>query len=95
MIRFKAKGWEAEQFIKRRWGKIPDEEKFVPLLDGIQKVMTGEYAYHSNPDTVYSIINKYFDANMVCAMTEVHISNTKTAMWVTHHGPFTELIRIG
>lgn len=52
-------GWEGDQFIKRRWEHIPESEKFIPPVEGIQKILSGEYAYHSDPVRMYNFITKY------------------------------------
>lgn len=58
-------------------------------------MISGEYAYHSDPDTSYDIVNKYLQEKMICAMTEVHVVKTRSAIWAPHHSPFGELVKIG
>lgn len=54
------------------------------------------FAYHAEPDNVYPLIDRNFDKQMICQLTEVHLLRPcSLGLWSTQHSPFQEITKIG
>lgn len=79
----------------KRWSKIPEPEKFLPAEEGIKRVTQGGFAYHSDPDTSYKYIDKYFDDEMICRMTEVHMmKKLSSSFYANLRSPFLGMTKV-
>lgn len=99
MIKFNGidwRGWEYDMFKIKRWSKIPESEKFLPPEEGMKRVTQGNFAYHSDPDTTYKYIPKYFNDQMICKMNEVHMMKKLSSSFYAHRrSPFIEMMKVG
>lgn len=83
-------------FTKRRWSKIPESEKYLPDEEGIKRTTRERMAFHGNPDTLYQFVHKYYDGQMICKMTVVHVLQpAPNAYWTTIDSPFFEMTKVG
>lgn len=88
--------WEAIQFYYNRWIKVPESEKFLDVNTGMKKVLEGDFAYHTDVNNAFPLIERLFDNKQVCQLTAVHLVwPTEAAFFVALNGSFTELSKVG
>ncbi|XP_025157243.1 uncharacterized protein LOC105184270 isoform X1 [Harpegnathos saltator] len=88
--------WESNYFRKKRWDPLPESKRYLPLEEGMKQVSEGTLAYHTDPNTAYPYIEKMFDANKICALTEIHLfKQSVMGMYASRNGQFTEIAKIG
>lgn len=76
--------------------KIPDKEKFMAPYDGMKRVRKGFFAYHIDLNTAYPLIERLFDNQQTCQLTEVFlVKPTDTGVFMSRNGSFVELAKIG
>lgn len=62
----------------------------------MKKMKNLRFAYHAEPDNVYPFIDRNFDKEMICQLTEVHLLHPcSLGLWSTQHSPFQEITKIG
>ncbi|KAG7204597.1 hypothetical protein KM043_005016 [Ampulex compressa] len=86
---------EVRYFYQKRWSRLPQSSRYVPLQEGLNRVATGTLAYHTMVDSAYPYIEKTFDYRSICELTEVHLFRNILAFYARHKSPFTELLKIG
>ncbi|KYM92312.1 hypothetical protein ALC53_00767 [Atta colombica] len=64
---------ESNYFRKKRWDPLPESKRYLPIEEGMKQVSEGILAYHTDPNTAYPYIEKMFDPNKICALTEIHL----------------------
>lgn len=90
------KDWEAQQFYNNRWVKIPDGEKFPTPYEGMKRVRGGYFAYHVDVNIGYPLIERYFDNQQTCQLTQVFLVRPHDfGIFLARNGSFTELARVG
>ncbi|XP_014475985.1 PREDICTED: uncharacterized protein LOC106745165 [Dinoponera quadriceps] len=88
--------WESNYFRKKRWDPLPEAQRYLPLEEGMQLVSDGVLAYHTDPNTAYPYIERMFDANKICALTEIHLfKQSVMGIYASRNGQFTEIAKIG
>lgn len=75
--------------------KTNSSKTWVPLLDGLNSVQKGGYAFYSEGNTPYKFIAKRFGPGEICDLNEI-VLRTETLLGVTlrKHSPFMEMFRI-
>jgi len=86
---------EIRYFNEKRWNRIPEFERYLPLADGLNRLAQGGLAYHTSVDTAYPYIDRHFHSRMICELTEIHLFRAVLALWTRHKSPFTPLLRVG
>ncbi|EZA60351.1 hypothetical protein X777_13440 [Ooceraea biroi] len=86
---------EMRYFNEKRWDRIPESKRYLPLAEGLNRVATGGLAYHTSVDAAYPYIDRHFYPRMICELTEVHLFRAVLALWTKHKSPFTPLLRVG
>lgn len=86
---------EVRYFLERRWERVPESQRYLPLAEGLNRVAAGELAYHTSIDSAYPYIERHFQARMICELTEIHLFRAVLALWARHRSPFTPLLRVG
>ncbi|KYN18291.1 hypothetical protein ALC57_09398 [Trachymyrmex cornetzi] len=87
---------ESNYFRKKRWDPLPESKRYLPLEEGMKQVSEGILAYHTDPNTAYPYIEKMFDPNKICALTEIHLfKQSVMGMYASRNGQFTEMAKIG
>ncbi|XP_043262967.1 ionotropic receptor 75a-like [Colletes gigas] len=84
------------QYFKKYWETIPEKKRFLPLQEGIKKIMDPEFAFHVNPMDAYPLIERMFVKKMICQLTEVHLLRPSVlALWSSRHNALHEITKIG
>ncbi|XP_026674186.1 ionotropic receptor 75a-like [Ceratina calcarata] len=84
------------QYFAKHWNTIPNDKKFLSLDDGVQRITTPGYAYHADPMNAYPLIERVFDKEMICQLTEVQLVRPSLIpFWTTRNSPFQEISKIG
>ncbi|OXU31793.1 hypothetical protein TSAR_009461, partial [Trichomalopsis sarcophagae] len=92
----KRSDWEAQQFYYKRWIKVPENEKFMSPAIGIRRILQGDFAYHTDVNVAYPMIEKLFDNQQTCQLTSVYlIRPTDSSIFVASNSSFVELIKVG
>ncbi|KAL0105244.1 hypothetical protein PUN28_016714 [Cardiocondyla obscurior] len=87
---------ESNYFRKKRWDPLPEAKRYLPIEEGMKQVSEGTLAYHTDPNTAYPYIEKTFEPNKICALTEIHLfKQSVMGMYASRNGQFTELAKIG
>lgn len=86
---------EVRYFNAKRWDRIPESKRYLPLAEGLNRVAEGSLAYHTSIDAAYPYIERHFYSRMICELTEVHLFRAVLAFWGRYRSPFTPLLRIG
>ncbi|XP_018394995.1 PREDICTED: uncharacterized protein LOC108773628, partial [Cyphomyrmex costatus] len=86
---------EIRYFNAKRWDKLPESKRYLPLAEGLNRVAKGGLAYHTSIEFAYPYIERHFHPRMICELTEVHLFRAILALWGRHRSPFTPLFRIG
>ncbi|KAL6258656.1 hypothetical protein P5V15_010609 [Pogonomyrmex californicus] len=86
---------EVRYFIAKRWDRVPESKRYLPLTEGLNRVAKGGLAYHTSIESAYPYIDRHFHSRMICELTEVHLFRAVLALWGRHRSPFTPLLRIG
>ncbi|XP_012056003.1 PREDICTED: uncharacterized protein LOC105619082 [Atta cephalotes] len=86
---------EIRYFNAKRWDKLPESKRYLPLTEGLNRVAKGGLAYHTSIESAYPYIERHFHPRMICELTEVHLFRAVLALWGRHRSPFTPLFRIG
>lgn len=86
---------EIRYFNAKRWDRIPESKRYLPLAEGLNRVAEGNLAYHTSIDSAYPYIERHFYPRMICELTEIHLFRAVLAFWGRHRSPFTPLLRIG
>ncbi|XP_018339201.1 PREDICTED: uncharacterized protein LOC108746756 [Trachymyrmex septentrionalis] len=87
---------ESNYFRKKRWDPLPESKRYLPIEEGMKQVSEGILAYHTDPNTAYPYIEKMFDPNKICALTEIHLfKQSVMGMYASRNGQFTEMAKIG
>jgi len=93
---FQKLNWESDYFRKKRWDPLPESKRYLPLEEGMKQVSEGILAYHTDPNTAYPYVERMFDQDKICALTEIHLfKQSLMGMYASRNGQFTELARIG
>nr|XP_031838888.1 ionotropic receptor 75a-like [Nomia melanderi] len=88
--------WESDYFRKKRWDPLPESKRYLPIEEGIRQVSQGILAYHTDPNTAYPYVEKMFDSNKICVLTEIHLfKQSVMGMYASHNGQFIEMAKIG
>ncbi|XP_035732024.1 uncharacterized protein LOC118446003 [Vespa mandarinia] len=88
--------WESDYFRKKRWDPLPLSKRYLPIEEGIRQVGQGVLAYHTDPNTAYPYIEKMFDSNQICQLTEIHLfKESVMGMYSSHNAQFLEIARVG
>lgn len=88
--------WEVRSFYEKRWSKIPESKKYMSVEEGFKRVARGGFAYHTDVNTAYPYIERTFDDQTICELTEVHLFKPQLmAFWARRNGPFNEIARNG
>ncbi|XP_026673944.1 ionotropic receptor 75a-like isoform X2 [Ceratina calcarata] len=88
--------WESDYFRKKRWDPLPESKRYLPIEEGIRQVSQGILAYHTDPNTAYPYVERMFDSNKICALTEIHLfKQSVMGMYTSHNGQFSEIAKIG
>ncbi|XP_078050358.1 ionotropic receptor 75a [Augochlora pura] len=88
--------WESDYFRKKRWDPLPESKRYLPIEEGIKQVSEGVLAYHTDPNTAYPYVERMFDSNQICALTEIHLfKQSVMGMYASHNGQFVEMAKIG
>ncbi|XP_031780583.1 ionotropic receptor 75a-like [Nasonia vitripennis] len=92
----KRSDWEAQQFYYKRWIKVPENEQFMSPAIGIRRILQGDFAYHTDVNVAYPMIEKLFDNQQICQLTSVYlIRPTDSSIFVASNSSFVELIKVG
>ncbi|XP_076766933.1 ionotropic receptor 75a [Xylocopa sonorina] len=84
------------QYFKKHWDTIPEEKRFCSMQEGIQAITKPGFAYHADPMNAYPFIERIFDRQMICQLTEVHLLRPSTlGLWSSRGSHFNEIIKIG
>lgn len=86
---------EIRYFNAKRWDKLPESKRYLPLAEGLDRVAKGGLAYHTSIESAYPYIDRHFYSRMICELTEVHLFRAVLALWGRYRSPFTPLLRIG
>ncbi|XP_077270567.1 ionotropic receptor 75a-like [Temnothorax americanus] len=86
---------EVRYFNAKRWDKLPESKRYLPLAEGLDRVAKGGLAYHTSIESAYPYIERHFYPRMICELTEVHLFRAVLALWGRYKSPFTPLLRIG
>ncbi|KAG7204596.1 hypothetical protein KM043_005015 [Ampulex compressa] len=87
--------WESDYFRKKRWDPLPESKRYLSVEEGIRQVGMGILAYHTDPNTAYPYVEKMFDSNKICELTEIHLfKQSMMGMYASHNGQFTEIGKI-
>ncbi|KAL6441406.1 hypothetical protein ACFW04_003551 [Cataglyphis niger] len=86
---------EVRYFNTKRWDRIPESKRYLPLAEGLNRVAEGTLAYHTSIESAYPYIERHFHPRMICELTEVHLFRAVLALWGRYRSPFTPLLRIG
>jgi len=93
---FQKLNWESDYFREKRWDPLPESKRYLPLEEGMKQVSEGILAYHTDPNTAYPYVERMFDQNKICALTEIHLfKQSVMGMYASRNGQFTELAKIG
>lgn len=88
--------WESDYFRKKRWDPLPESKRYLPIEEGIRQVGQGILAYHTDPNTAYPYVERMFDSNKICKLTEIHLfKQSLMGMYASHNGQFIEIAKIG
>ncbi|KZC03889.1 hypothetical protein WN55_00069, partial [Dufourea novaeangliae] len=88
--------WESDYFRKKRWDPLPESKRYLPIEEGIKQVSQGILAYHTDPNTAYPYVERMFDSNKICELTEIHLfKQSVMGMYASHNGQFIEIAKIG
>ncbi|KOC69526.1 hypothetical protein WH47_05469 [Habropoda laboriosa] len=88
--------WESDYFRKKRWDPLPESKRYLPIEEGIRQVSQGILAYHTDPNTAYPYVERMFDSNKICELTEIHLfKQSVMGMYASHNGQFIEIAKIG
>ncbi|XP_015586938.1 glutamate receptor 3 isoform X2 [Cephus cinctus] len=88
--------WEVQMLKEKRWSKMSDAKKYLPLEEGLKRITRGGFAYHCDPNRGYPLMEKLFTSEMICRLSEVHLYHPQgLGAWVGHHSPFREIARVG
>ncbi|XP_012534656.2 ionotropic receptor 75a [Monomorium pharaonis] len=80
------------QYFNYFWNLIPESKRFISLEDGVQEIKKGGFAYHADPDDIYPMIEREFDKQMICQLTEVHLLQpSELGLWSTHKSHLHEI----
>ncbi|EFN83418.1 hypothetical protein EAI_02237 [Harpegnathos saltator] len=83
------------QYFKNYWNSLPNSKKFIPIEEGVQKMMKGGFAYHADPDDIYPSIDVEFDKQMICQLTEVHLLQpSELGIWSNLHSHLHEISKL-
>lgn len=68
----------------------------MTVADGIARVKSGGFAYHSEPILAYSIVKSTFEPYQICELAEIHVF-TPSILWVMSkkEGQYNKLFQIG
>ncbi|XP_058790929.1 uncharacterized protein LOC131664080 [Phymastichus coffea] len=92
----KRSDWEAQQFYYKRWVKIPDNEKFLSPYVGIRRILQGDYAYHTDVNVAFPVIEQLFDNQQICQLTMVYLVRpTDSTIFMASNGSFVEMAKVG
>uniref|UniRef100_A0ABD2W8I6 Ionotropic glutamate receptor C-terminal domain-containing protein n=1 Tax=Trichogramma kaykai TaxID=54128 RepID=A0ABD2W8I6_9HYME len=93
---FKYKDWEVQEFYKNIWQHIPEKHRFMSPEQGMDLVQKGGFAYHTQPEVAYPLINRLYNHRETCELTEVDLSRFNVAAFaVTLNSSIVETMRIG
>ncbi|CAD1469411.1 unnamed protein product, partial [Heterotrigona itama] len=88
--------WESDYFRKKRWDPLPESKRYLSIEEGIKQVGQGILAYHTDPNTAYPYVERMFDSNKICVLTEIHLfKQSVMGMYASHNGQFIEIAKIG
>lgn len=65
-------------------------------MEGIRGIMNPGFAYHTDPNIVYPLIERMFSNDMISQLTEVHLLRPSAlGLWSAPRGQFQEIVKIG
>ncbi|XP_077270565.1 ionotropic receptor 75a-like [Temnothorax americanus] len=83
------------QYFKPYWNDLPESKRFIPVEEGVERIKKGDFAYHGDPDSIYPAIEREFDKQMICQLTEVHLLQpTELGLWCNLKSHFHEISKI-
>ncbi|KAF2892104.1 hypothetical protein ILUMI_14069, partial [Ignelater luminosus] len=73
-----------------------NQPSYMTVAEGIARVKSGGFAYHSEPILAYSIVERTFEPYEICELAEIHVF-TPTILWVMaqKQGQYNKLFQIG
>lgn len=70
-------------------------DSFMPLLEGVQKMQEGLFAFHMETPVGYRLVTKYFSEHEKCDLREISFANLQSPYIVTRkHSHLKEIIRV-
>lgn len=61
----------------------------------MERIKRGGFAFHADPDDIYPSIEKAFDKQMICQLTEVHLLQpSELGLWSNLKSHFHEISKI-
>ncbi|KAL7295307.1 hypothetical protein TKK_0011340 [Trichogramma kaykai] len=88
--------WETKSFYSSRWSHIPISQRFMSPDEGMAMVLKGGFAYHTDPETSYTYVNRHFDDRKICELQEVHLVRPiQYALFVHINSSFLEIFKAG
>lgn len=73
-----------------------NDEFYLPIEKGIQYVREGGFAYHSEYNSIYTIIENTFKPREICELEEIDtIQLVDMAIFGMKNSPYTEMFRLG
>lgn len=95
-LNFQKLNSESNYFRKKRWDPLPESKRYLPIEEGLKQVSKGILAYHTDPNTAYPYIEKTFEPDKICELTEIHLfKQSVMGMYASRNGQFTEIAKIG
>ncbi|KAM0727802.1 Ionotropic receptor 75a [Formica fusca] len=83
------------QYFRHIWNAIPESKRFIAIEDGVERIKRGGFAFHADPDDIYPSIEKAFDKQMICQLTEVHLLQpSELGLWSNLKSHFHEISKI-
>lgn len=75
---------------------MPENEKFMAPMVGIRRILQGDFAYHTDVNVAYPVIERLFDNQQICQLTMVYLVRpTDSSILMSSNGSFVELIKVG
>lgn len=69
--------------------------EYIPIPEGVKRMHTGVYAYHSEPSQSYPVIARLFDAETICELGEIELyPHAKACLLAPKKSQYKELFSI-
>lgn len=63
---------------------------------GIRRILQGDFAYHTDVNVAYPVIERLFDNQQICQLTMVYLVRpTDSSIFTATNGSFAELMKVG